>query len=234
MKTKNIMIITLTAIVIIGGVIWLSKNRSVQTLGTPSGKNVSVNSNSPVTIDKNLDSDGDGVPDVAEKTLGTDPNNADTNGDGVSDLQDKNPTFTLNPIKNSSMKLGFKIVEALVENNVDPVTKKIANDHLELTVKNISGQDLTNFEFYYSVTDSTSGKKEGYYKVLTSFVLKKGETKSIHFDNLKGDGHFSVNPNSIYYTTSAAKVFDLSLSVPGFELQGLVINKDPGGSEKAD
>ena len=37
------------------------------------------------------DSDGDGLPDVVERRLGTDPHNPDTDGDGLKDGQDKNP-----------------------------------------------------------------------------------------------------------------------------------------------
>lgn len=37
------------------------------------------------------DSDGDGLPDVVEKRLGTDPLKADTDGDGIPDEQDANP-----------------------------------------------------------------------------------------------------------------------------------------------
>ncbi len=40
------------------------------------------------------DSDGDGLSDVEETVLGTDPNNPDTDGDGVGDLEDP---FPLNP-----------------------------------------------------------------------------------------------------------------------------------------
>ncbi|MHB8903544.1 MAG: hypothetical protein ACYC40_00340 [Patescibacteria group bacterium] len=233
MKSNKIVIISLAVIIVVGGIVWLQKNRSVQTLGTPIRQNNQVN-NSPLVIDQSLDGDGDGVPDVAEKTLGTDPHNADTDGDGINDLQDKDPVFALNPIKNGSKQPGFTITEALVENNVDPITKKIASDHLEATIKNISGQDLTNFEVYYTITDQANNKKEAYYKSLSGFVLKSGETKTLHFDNLGGDGHFSFNPNSIYYTTSSAKTFTLLLSTPGYEVKDVIINKDPGGSEKVD
>ncbi|WP_394796508.1 PQQ-binding-like beta-propeller repeat protein [Armatimonas sp.] len=37
------------------------------------------------------DSDGDGLTDLAEKRLGTDPHNTDTDGDGLGDSEDRNP-----------------------------------------------------------------------------------------------------------------------------------------------
>ncbi len=42
----------------------------------------------PEEIDPDLDTDGDGVPDVDEITFGTDPENADTDGDGLSDYDE--------------------------------------------------------------------------------------------------------------------------------------------------
>ncbi len=40
------------------------------------------------SIVPNLDSDNDGMPDLVEKEIGTDPNKADTDGDGFNDLQE--------------------------------------------------------------------------------------------------------------------------------------------------
>ena len=52
-----------------------------------------------VKIDKELDSDQDGLPDYIEKILGTDINNSDTDGDGYSDFEE---------IKNGYDPLGDK------------------------------------------------------------------------------------------------------------------------------
>jgi len=52
-----------------------------------------------VKIDKELDSDQDGLPDYIEKVLGTDLNNSDTDGDGYSDFEE---------IKNGYDPLGNK------------------------------------------------------------------------------------------------------------------------------
>jgi hypothetical protein len=183
---------------------------------------------------KGLDTDGDGIPDIAEKTLGTDPNNKDTDGDGVNDLQDKDPVFAENPISNNATKEGFLIINGIVENNVDPVTKKTVNDHLELTIKNTSGKDLKGFEIYYTITDKTTNKKEGYYLKASDLLIKSGETKAIHFDNGNGDGHFKENPNSSYFTSPNAKTFDVVISTADYKTVSLQIQKDAGGSEKAD
>jgi hypothetical protein len=183
---------------------------------------------------KGQDTDGDGIPDIAEKTLGTDPNLKDTDGDGINDLQDKDPVFAENPINNNSINEGFQIINGIVENNVDPVTKKAVNDHLELTLKNTSGKELKGFEIYYTISDNITNQKEGYYKNIPDLILKAGETKSIHFDNQSGDGHYSANINSIYSTSINAKTFNVIISTSGYKIASIQINKDAGGNEKAD
>jgi hypothetical protein len=180
------------------------------------------------------DNDGDGIPDIAEQILGTNPYNPDTDGDGIGDLQDKDPAFADNPIHNNAAQEGFKITEAIVENNVNPVTKKDAPDHLEVTLQNIANKDLSGFECYYTITDLETKKKEGYYVKLSNFGLKSGETKTIHFDNQNEPNHFTENPNSIYRTNGNAKIFDLILSVSGYKVVTVQINKDAGSDEKAD
>ncbi|MCX6089929.1 MAG: hypothetical protein NTX88_06115 [Candidatus Atribacteria bacterium] len=166
--------------------------------------------------------------------MGTNPYISDTDGDGVGDLQDEDPIFLENPIKNNADQEGFQIVEALVENNEDPITKKVTDDHLELTLKNTSGKDLSDFEFYYTITDLTTNQKEAYYEKLFNFVLKSGDTKTIHFDNKNEPDHFTENINSMYRVNDDAKVFDITISTPNYKVVTVKINKDTGGTEKAD
>jgi hypothetical protein len=188
-----------------------------------------------------VDTDGDGLPDVAEKTLGTNPFNKDTDGDGIDDLNDKDSVFAENPIINNSTQEGFQVTSMLVENNYDPATKKDVDDHLEITLKNIAGKDLANFLVYYTITDTdnATNKKEGYIVKLTNFILKNDETKTVHFDNNNSPynlltDHFGENPNSIYKTNIDAKVFEVMISVPGYKVVSEKVDKDPGGLEKAD
>lgn len=181
-----------------------------------------------------IDSDGDGIPDVAEQILGTNPKNSDTDGDGINDLKDKTPVFAENPIVNTATRKGFEIVDALVENNYDPRAKKDANDHLEITLKNISGTDLTDFETYYTIKDADTKKREGYYVKIPNLVVKSGESVTIHFDNATGLNHFGENENSIYHTGKNAKIFELTMSVPGYAPVTIQIKKDAGGVEQAD
>jgi hypothetical protein len=65
-------------------------------------------------------------------------------------------------------------------------------------------------------------------------VLKSGETKTIHFDNKQGDGHFSANKNSIYYSSANKLLFTIKLSTPGYKLQTTNVEKSAGGAEQKD
>jgi hypothetical protein len=147
--------------------------------------------------------------------------------------QDIVPGLYTNPIQNNSTKEGFVLSKAFVENNVDQSGKPV-DDHLELSLKNTSGNDLTSFEVYYEITDTMNNKKEGYYKKLTGFVLKMGQTQSIHFDNQQGSGYFTVNKNSMYYTSTDKLQFDVMVSTPGYKIQTLQIVKAAGGAETQD
>ncbi len=151
----------------------------------------------------------------------------------ASDPQDIVPGLYENRIHNTATQAGFTITAAQVENNTDPAGK-IVDDHLEITLKNTTPQDLTDFEAYYTITDPSTNKKEGYYKKLSGFVLKKDQTASIHFDNQTGVGHVSANKNSIYYSSSNQLLFDVSVSTPGYAVQTIHITKDAGGAEQKD
>ena len=149
------------------------------------------------------------------------------------DPQDIVPGLYKNQIQNSATKEGFTIVTTTVENNTDE-TGKTVGDHLELTLKSSAGRDLTDFEVYYTITDPTTNKKEGYYKKLTGFVLKNGETQQVNFDNKQGVGHFTANKNSIYYTSSNKLLFDVMVSTAGYKVQIAQVAKSAGGAETKD
>ena len=149
------------------------------------------------------------------------------------DPQDVVPGLYKNQIQNTSTKEGFTILATTVENNTDE-TGKTVGDHLELTLKNTVGRDLTDFEVYYTITDPTTNKKEGYYKKLTGFILKIGETQHINFDNKQGAGHFNANKNSIYYTSNNKLLFNVIVSATDIKVQTTQIAKTAGGAETKD
>jgi len=126
----------------------------------------------------NLDSDKDGIPDTAEKVLGTDALNPDTDGDGINDMQDEGPTIADTQFQPTTGPVGFQITNILVENNYDPVAKKDAPDHLEIELQNTTDQDISSLVAYYTITDLTSNQKESYILPLSGLVLEAGKTMS--------------------------------------------------------
>jgi hypothetical protein len=184
-------------------------------------------------VAKAADADGDGVPNAAEKVLGTDPSQADTDGDGVNDLRDKDPVFAENTLLKPGKDDGF-VLTGQVEDNIDEITKKSAEDHLELNIKNTSKSDLISLSAYYTINDEGTGKMEGYLIPLKGMMIASGKTAIVHFDDTKLSGHFRANPNSSYTRSIAAKVFSIEVTAAGFAPVKLVIKKDAGGAEQPD
>ncbi len=218
---------TLLITLIFGSLLLAGCDSATQAQSNPPASN---GGNQPAATSNGPDADGDGIPDSAEKLLGTDPNNADTDGDGQNDPVDKNPTFAENPIKENGTQTDFKIDSILVENNVD-ATGGGAPDHLELHVTNTGATDLTNFDVYYTITDLTTQESQATYRTLSGFSLKAGETKALHFDNTGAPDHFSINPNSLYYTNQNQLQVDVTLHAAGFAPQTASVKKDAGDAE---
>lgn len=179
------------------------------------------------------DIDGDGVPNDAEALLHSDPMVADTDGDGMNDLADDNAVFAADPMTASTTAAPFRIGELLVENNVDPVAHKDADDHLEIQVINDSAAPLSGFTLYYMLTDNESGATEAYIAHPDLTVPANGDAR-IHVDASDAAGHLRANPNSIYVTSQAGKHVSVSLQLDGSAPVTATIEKDAGGAEQAD
>jgi len=181
-----------------------------------------------------VDTDGDGVPDISERLLGTDPLNPDTDGDGLGDLKDDAPHFLKNPIKAEGKAAPFVIKKAQVEDNYDYANRRDATDHLELKINNTSDTAVTGFSLYYTIEDLENGKIESYFLPLSGFVAAPKSVAVIHVDDSGLGGHFRANPNSRYITSQAAKTFTVMVKADGFQPISTEIHKDAGGSEVAD
>lgn len=186
-----------------------------------------------ISIAAGTDSDGDGIPEIAEPVLGTDPLNADTDGDGINDLKDKSPVESATKL-NSAGKPNAVAFTGKVEDNFDPKTKLDVDDHLELDVKNTSGEELHSLVAFYTIKDDGTGKTESYYVPLKGITLKVGQSTAVHFDNTGLGGHFRDNPNSSYRKSENAKLFTVQLAADGFAPVQIEIKKDKGGAEKKD
>ena len=139
-----------------------------------------------------------------------------------------------NPISNSATAKGLKITSVLVENNEDPATKKTVDDHLEIALENTSANDLTGFEVYYSFADPTDKATEGYYaKLPSSFTVRAGGTRVVHFDNSGAVDHFPVNKYSLYSTSKNALDVTVTVSAADVAVQTVTVKKDAGGAENA-
>ncbi len=226
MMKRILLVVLIISIVALAGCSANTNNIGVQD-NAASGQDNTLQAGS-------VDSDKDGIPDNAEKVLGTDPLNPDTDGDGINDKEDSDPlSFDGQSVKTTGVD-DFSIKEILVENNYDPVAKKDAPDHLEIILKNKGAADISDMEVLYSITDLTTNQKQSYLVPLKGFTLEKGSERSVHIDTTQGADHFRANPNSIYYTSKNAMQIDVIVGVQGHQAQEGSIKKDAGGAEVAD
>jgi len=139
-----------------------------------------------------------------------------------------------NPIVNTSEVAGISITSAMVQDNVDPVTKKAITDRLLVTVVNTGSTPVIGFEIFYSMTDSVTKVAENYYLPLTGFELKAGETGYLNFDGKTGVGHFPENKFSLYRSSTNEVTFKIQLSANGYKVATATAVKDKGTGEKVD
>ena len=181
-----------------------------------------------------------GVPDAAQKILGTDPMLADTDGDGEGDIADKDPVFAPNPIPQQGAPATIRIVSAKVEDNFDPLTKKDVPDHLEIAVENVGKADQKGLSLYYTFAEVGGTVKEGTFRALKGLTLKAGATTTLHFeaggliDFSAASERFRINPNSALYRSKLAKLIDIQVALDGEAPAAISIKKDVGGAETAD
>lgn len=187
-----------------------------------------------------LDTDNDGIPDIAETLLATDPLIADTDGDGQNDKADARPTELDNPIVQTGTPATIRVLSVKVEDNFDPVTKKDVSDHLEIAISNVGTADLKGLKMYLTLTDDTNAKTESIYRDLSGFTMTAGKTTALHFD-LQGvadwtaaQTHFRANENSMLYTTPSPKTLQLQIAANGEAPVSITFKKDAGGAELAD
>jgi hypothetical protein len=158
-----------------------------------------------------------------------------SNNPATSTNSDKNVANPSTNIPNSaSGAVGFKIKEAIVENNLDPVTKTAVSDHLEISLTNSIDKDISNMSVYYVIDNLKTNKNESYSVTLNGFILKAHETRTIHFDSENKPDHFLANKYSMYYLSQDPLKFTITVSAEGYEAQTTQVNKDAGGAEQVD
>ena len=216
----------------------IQKFTSFAALGLALG--ISLGTTSIQAGPLNTDTDGDGIPDMAEVVLGTDPLLADTDGDGINDKADPKPLDAANPILQTGKPGGPILVAAKVEDNFDAATKKDIPDHLEISLKNPGAAAIQGLQIHYTIKDNTTGKAESYYRNLSGFKIAANQPATLHFDVTGSTNfaaptdHFRINPNSLLYKSPNAKTITIQVAASGFAPNTLTIKKDAGGAEKAD
>lgn len=216
----------------------IQKFTSFAALGLALG--ISLGATSIQAGPLNTDTDVDGIPDMAEVVLGTDPLLADTDGDGTNDKADTKPLDAANPILQTGKSGGPVLVAAKVEDNFDAATKKDIPDHLEISIKNPGAAAIQGLQIHYTIKDNTTGKSESYYRNLSAFKIAANQQATLHFDVTGSTNfaaatdHFRINPNSLLYKSPNAKTLTTQVATAGFAPSTLVIKKDAGGAEKAD
>ena len=139
------------------------------------------------------------------------------------------------PIANTATAPGLTIGTVLVENNLDPKTKKVTSDHLEIPLTNSLATPLTGVEIFYTFTDKTAGVTENYYaKLPADFTVPAKGTRTVNFDNSGAPDHVPVNKFSVYSTSKNALAVTVKVSAAGVAVQTATLTKDAGGAETAD
>lgn len=85
--SKFALIAIISVLIIVAGIGWYYFYGK-DTITPPSANSPSVSPAAAPVVDKNLDSDSDGLPDAIEKVLGAYMTKADTDGDGFNDLEE--------------------------------------------------------------------------------------------------------------------------------------------------
>lgn len=130
-------------------------------------------------IDWSVDTDGDGIPDVLEEEIGTDPEAADTDGDGLNDYEE---IFLVgsDPLNPSSVQAGVSDADADSDgdgiSNKEELEKGLAPANTDSDHDGISDYD----ELYVYGTDPANADSDG-------DGIKDGDEVSLGLDPLNGN-----------------------------------------------
>lgn len=110
-------------------------------------------------VTQNIDTDGDGLTDVREKTLGTDPNNADTDEDGLTDGDEVNE-YDTDPLAADTDEDGLSDGEEVNSYNTDPKAEDSDGDGLT------DGQEVNEYRTDPNNEDSDGDTLSDYEEVM--------------------------------------------------------------------
>ena len=122
---KIILLITIILIIVGSGAVYFL------FLNKEDNSSLPVKDKKEVEIDRELDTDQDGLPDYMEKIIGTDENNLDTDGDSYDDFEE-------------------------IKNGYDPLTdKKYTEEEREIVKEKIKNEDNEFFKEMFGESDKT-------------------------------------------------------------------------------
>lgn len=98
-------------------------------------------------VTQEVDTDGDGLTDTKEKSLGTDPNNADTDNDGLTDGEEVNE-YDTDPLVADTDEDGLSDGDEVNSYNTDPNAEDSDGDGL------LDGEEVNEYRTDPNATDS--------------------------------------------------------------------------------
>lgn len=98
-------------------------------------------------VTQEVDTDGDGLTDAKEKSLGTDPNNADTDNDGLTDGEEVNE-YDTDPLVADTDEDGLSDGDEVNSYNTDPNAEDSDGDGL------LDGEEVNEYRTDPNATDS--------------------------------------------------------------------------------
>jgi hypothetical protein len=158
-----------------------------------------------------LDSDGDGLPDLVEKTIGTNPFSSDSDGDGVGDLEELLDYGTNPAVFDAEFPINLKIVSP--ENKAKISSGRLfvrgiseANRNVSVFARSLSGQV---FELGRTVSSENDR-----FALASETQLEAGEYL-IYAENYEDDGEIFESSDSVEVTV------DLSNALPAPKIRAI-------------
>jgi len=145
-----------------------------------------------VEIDKELDSDQDGLPDYIEKVLGTYLHNSDTDGDGYSDFEE---------IKDGYDPLGD---EKYTEEEWEAVKEKISDEKLYEEIFGVEKKKTINFSQLIETCENIKDETYKYACIIMACDLTKSKEERIKK---------CLNDNDIDHDTCLMAIMPLTAEV---------------------
>ncbi len=182
-----------------------------------SGDNVPIAIVSPAPIvESTLDSDSDTIPDLVEKTIGTDPNKMDTDGDGFDDLAEIKNGYS--PLIAGSAK--FSPEELQVLKDKIKVADTVFFDK-EFETKNSTSESINNLQNQLEPESYINGKLD--------FKIRQPKRWKVDESGKMGTHAMFINPQ---VDIENGNRFNATINITSGSANGLSIDENITMSKK--